>query len=144
MGSRVRAHPLATFPETFPGHLRQGPLSPADNRRFGAVLMGRRTYDVGLVAGITSPYPTFNQFVFSRSLSVDPAQDVTVVAEGAAGFAVDTYGSSTRCADDSVGRGTLRGRRIGWSRFGVRPPGPAAWLKFSDATWGDVPVIAAL
>ena len=73
------AHLLATYAETFPAHLREGPVSAEGNRRFGSVLMGRRTYDVGLNAGVVSPYPTLRQFVFSRQLGSSPSPDVTVV-----------------------------------------------------------------
>ena len=49
----------------------------ADLERFGTVLMGRRTYDVGLKAGKTSPYPSMRQVVFSRTLeSPDAAVEV--------------------------------------------------------------------
>ena len=59
---------LESCPETFPAHLRGGDLKRDDNRKFDAVLMGRKTYEVGLREGIHSPYPTLDQFVFSRSL----------------------------------------------------------------------------
>mgnify|MGYP001823907083 CR=1 FL=1 len=59
---------LESCPETFPAHLRDGELRRDDNRKFDAVLMGRKTYEVGLREGIHSPYPTLDQFVFSRSL----------------------------------------------------------------------------
>ena len=59
---------LESCPETFPAHLRAGELRRDDNRKFDAVLMGRKTYEVGLREGIHSPYPTLDQFVFSRSL----------------------------------------------------------------------------
>ncbi len=78
------AHLLATYPETFPAHLREGPVSADGNRRFGSVLMGRHTYDVGLSAGITSPYPTLRQFVFAARLGESPSPDATVVDGDAA------------------------------------------------------------
>jgi dihydrofolate reductase len=63
------------FPETFSGHLREALGIRAEATRYDAVLMGRRTYDVGLRAGITSPYPHLKEYVFSRTLppSTDPS-----------------------------------------------------------------------
>lgn len=50
---------------------------------FGAVLMGRETYAVGLAQGITSPYPMIaEQLVFSRSMSHSPDPAVELVGEG--------------------------------------------------------------
>ncbi|MDF1503907.1 dihydrofolate reductase family protein [Roseisolibacter sp. H3M3-2] len=78
------AHLLDTYPETFPAHLRSGPVSAEGNRRFGAVLMGRHTYEVGVDAGVVSPYPTLRQFVFSTRLRESPSPDVALVREDAA------------------------------------------------------------
>jgi dihydrofolate reductase len=69
---------LAEFPETLPGPAR-GPLGigEAANQRFDTVVMGRGTYEPGLAAGLTSPYPQLRQYVFSRSLTgTDPAVEV--------------------------------------------------------------------
>jgi dihydrofolate reductase len=41
-------------------------------RRFDTVLMGRKTYEVGLNEGITSPYQPLRQVVFSRSMQASP------------------------------------------------------------------------
>ena len=76
---------FAEFPETIPAHIR-GPASRADNRWFDAVVMGRATYEVGLPMGLTSPYPTLDQYVFSSTLEESPHPDVTVVSGGAASF----------------------------------------------------------
>jgi dihydrofolate reductase len=72
---------LAEFPETLPGPAR-APYGIADapNKRFDTVVMGRGTYEPGLAAGVTSPYPQLRQYVFSRTLTrTDPA--VEIVAE---------------------------------------------------------------
>lgn len=74
---------LATFPETFPAHLRGGEWTAADNKRFDTVLMGRRTYEVGLREGITCPYPTLQQYVFSHTMSESPDERVVLVSSNA-------------------------------------------------------------
>lgn len=74
------AYLLDHFPETFPAHLRP---DRAPNRRFDTVLMGRATYEVGLRAGITSPYPTLRQYVFSSTMGRSPDTAVTLVADDA-------------------------------------------------------------
>ena len=75
---------IADFPETVPAHLR-GPLGvTARNRCFDAVLMGRRTYDVGREVGVTSPYPHLEQYLFSRTLAATPDPAVQLVSGEAA------------------------------------------------------------
>jgi dihydrofolate reductase len=69
----------ALLPETVPGHLREAVGVAGANRRFDAVLMGRRTYQVGLDLGVTSPYPHLQQHVFSRTLTSSPDPAVSVV-----------------------------------------------------------------
>ena len=72
---------LAEFPETIPGHLRSAGASRTDNRHFDAVLMGRTTYEVGLRAGVSSPYPTLDQYVVSTTMAASPHPDVTLVGD---------------------------------------------------------------
>ncbi|MBB6014840.1 dihydrofolate reductase family protein [Deinococcus radiopugnans] len=71
----------ATFPETFPTHVRAALGITAEGQHFDSVIMGRRTYDPALQLGIASPYAHLRQYVFSRNLppSADPA--VTVLAD---------------------------------------------------------------
>lgn len=66
----------AEFPETMPTHMRPDlGLEGAPNKRFGAVVMGGVTYQLG---GATSPYAHLRQYVVSRSLPeiADPAVEL--------------------------------------------------------------------
>lgn len=76
-----------SFPETCPGHLRQALGVRAENRHFDTVLMGRNTYEPGLEIGLTSPYPTLDQYIFSTTMEESPDEEVTLVSEEAAGLA---------------------------------------------------------
>lgn len=73
---------LAEFPETMPVHVR-GPLGVAGaaNKHFDTVVMGRGTYEPGPRAGIPSPYPHLEQYVFSRTLADPAGTEVRVVAD---------------------------------------------------------------
>ena len=76
----------AAFPETFPTHFRDALHIHGDNRWFDTVLMGRKTYEVGLKAGITSPYSHLQQVLFSRSMTHSPDTAVKLVSGDAAAF----------------------------------------------------------
>ncbi|MER6140934.1 dihydrofolate reductase [Streptomyces sparsogenes] len=69
----------AEFPETMPTHIRPHiGLEGVPNKRFGAVIMGRGSYQPGLDAGMTSPYAHLRQYVVSRSIPeiADPAVEL--------------------------------------------------------------------
>ena len=70
---------VAAYPETIPAHIRAALGVNAENRWCDTVLMGRKTYEVGLPFGVTSPYPHLAQYVFSRSMPRSLADDVRLV-----------------------------------------------------------------
>ena len=66
---------IKRFPETFPAHLHPALGVTQGAQRFDTVLMGRKTYEVGLREGITSPYSPLKQYVVSGTMlgSPDPS-----------------------------------------------------------------------
>ncbi|MFK7846859.1 MAG: dihydrofolate reductase family protein [Rhodothermales bacterium] len=46
---------------------------------FDTVVMGRKTYDVALLQGITDPYPNLKGYVFSKTLKTDPDPNMALV-----------------------------------------------------------------
>ena len=83
-GEDFGADLFSFFPETIPAHLHPDGLPPEQNQQFDTVLMGRKTYEVGLNEGITNPYPSLEQYVFSRSMTKSPDARIHLIANDAA------------------------------------------------------------
>lgn len=58
----------------------------SDQKKFDVVLMGRKTYEVGLKEGKTSPYPSMRQVVFCKSMSQSPDEAVALVDDNPVSF----------------------------------------------------------
>ncbi|MEO1068861.1 MAG: dihydrofolate reductase family protein [Cyanobacteria bacterium J06638_6] len=71
------------FPETVPTHLRSALGVKGENRYFDTVLMGRKTYDIGLKDGITSPYSHLRQYLFSRRMPSSPDPSIELISDSA-------------------------------------------------------------
>ncbi|MER7723144.1 dihydrofolate reductase family protein [Streptomyces sp. NPDC096323] len=73
-------HLIAEYPETLPGAARAALSITAEGTHFDTVLEGRRSYEVGLKAGVTDAYPHLRHLVFSRTLGESPDPAVEIVA----------------------------------------------------------------
>ncbi|ADO76027.1 dihydrofolate reductase family protein [Stigmatella aurantiaca] len=80
-GFIARADGSWDFFPTEGGHI---PEFVAAMNSYGAVLMGRKTYEVGLKVGVADPYPHLDSYVFSRTLKESPSPRVKLVSGDAA------------------------------------------------------------
>ncbi len=80
VGQDYLAHLVAEYPETLPGPARRALGITAEGTRFDTVVEGRRTYEIGLAAGLTDAYPHLRHIVFSRTLGGSPDPAVSVVS----------------------------------------------------------------
>ncbi|MFJ1747921.1 dihydrofolate reductase family protein [Streptomyces sp. NPDC088116] len=71
-------HLAAEYPETLPAPAREALSITAEGTHFDTVLEGRKSYEIGLDAGITDAYPHLRHLVFSTTLveSPDPAVEL--------------------------------------------------------------------
>lgn len=80
---------LTAFPETIPAFLREKLGITAENQCFDAVLMGRKTYEVGLKDGISNPYSQMKQYVVSQALKETPDPNVEMIPSDPVAFIRD-------------------------------------------------------
>ncbi|GFE14641.1 deaminase [Streptomyces glebosus] len=73
-------HLAAELPEVLPVQARSAFGLTGEGIRFDTVLEGRRTYELGLRAGITDAYPHLRHLVFSRTLTQSPDPAVELIA----------------------------------------------------------------
>ena len=71
-------HIAEHYPETLPGQAREAMGISGAGREFDTVVEGRRSYEVGLAAGISDAYPHLRHLVVSTTLdaAVDPAVEL--------------------------------------------------------------------
>lgn len=74
-------HLVEEYPETLPGPAREALGITAEGIRFDTVVEGRKSYEVGLAAGVSNAYPHLRHLVFSRTLTESPDPTVELVAD---------------------------------------------------------------
>ncbi|NUO99663.1 MAG: dihydrofolate reductase [Nonomuraea sp.] len=73
-------HMITHYPETLPVGARKALDVTAPGTRFDTVVEGRRSYQIGLDAGVTNAYPHLRHLVFSRTLTESPDPTVELVS----------------------------------------------------------------
>ncbi|MGW0393527.1 dihydrofolate reductase family protein [Streptomyces sp. NPDC003042] len=73
-------HLVSEYPETLPAMARAALSVTAEGTHFDTVVEGRRSYEIGLQAGVANAYPHLRHLVFSRTLSESPDPAVELVA----------------------------------------------------------------
>lgn len=74
------------YPETVSAAGRDAlGLAGLENKRFDTVIQGRGSYQVGLDAGIPSPYGHLREIVASRTLTTSPHPNVELVSDDLVG-----------------------------------------------------------
>lgn len=67
------------YPETLPAGARDALGITERGSRFDTVLEGRRTYEIGLAAGVSNAYPHLRHLVFSTTLETLPDPAIELV-----------------------------------------------------------------
>ncbi|MFC0675861.1 dihydrofolate reductase family protein [Brachybacterium hainanense] len=69
----------SAYPETLPVAAREALGISGEPEQFDTVLEGRRSYEIGLAAGVADAYPHLRHLVFSTSLEQLPSAEVELV-----------------------------------------------------------------
>ena len=80
VGQDYVEHIVAEYPETLPAAARAALGVTAEGTHFDTVVEGRRSYEIGLDAGVTNAYPHLRHLVFSRTMTTSPDPTVELVA----------------------------------------------------------------
>ncbi|MFF9430092.1 dihydrofolate reductase family protein [Streptomyces sp. NPDC004290] len=75
----------AEYPEALPTQAREMFGVDADNKHFDTLIQGRRSYQLALDIGVTSPYNHLREFVATRSLAESPHPNVELIADDLVG-----------------------------------------------------------
>ncbi|MFJ9039514.1 dihydrofolate reductase family protein [Streptomyces sp. NPDC102406] len=76
----------AEYPETVPAEGRKMVgLDGVANKKFDTVIQGRGSYQVGIDAGVLSPYGHLREYVVSRSLDTSPHPNVELIRDDVVG-----------------------------------------------------------
>jgi len=74
------------YPDTIASAGRQAlGLDGVANKKFDTVIQGRNSYQVGLDAGLTSPYGHLREYVLSRTLTESPHPNVRLIHDDVVG-----------------------------------------------------------
>ncbi|MFI7339591.1 dihydrofolate reductase family protein [Streptomyces sp. NPDC050085] len=77
---------MGEYPDTLstPGREAFG-IAGVENKKFDTVIQGRASYQVGLDAGLTSPYGHLREYVATRSLTESPHPNVELIRDDVVG-----------------------------------------------------------
>ncbi|MBM6591677.1 dihydrofolate reductase family protein [Brevibacterium sp. RIT 803] len=94
------------YPETLPGPARDAMGITGPGLHFDTVIEGRRSFELGLAAGLPDAYPHLRHLVVSSTLGADPESAVEVVSDDPVGRIRDLKGEQGKDIW-LVGGGTL-------------------------------------
>lgn len=77
---------VANHPETLPALAREALGVDGPALAFDTVVEGRKSYEVGLDAGVTNAYPHLRHIVFSRTMTTSPDPGIRVVGSDPVAF----------------------------------------------------------